>query len=214
MNIPNRIKKIQVDREAGVTVKRNTIFASLLESDLPPEEKTLYRLTGEGTAFLGAGTETTSWALAVLTFYLLRNPDVLRRLTTELQSAVPDPRNLPSWSALEKLPYLSSVILEGLRLSYGVSERISRVAPEEDLVYSGSWTPPGRKDPVEVRYIIPRGTPIGMSSAVLHHNEEIFPHSDRFDPDRWLDEKGQRRKELEKCLFSFSRGSRQCVGIK
>lgn len=106
------------------------------------------------------------------------------------------------------------MLLEGLRLGYGVSERISRIPMGEDLVYSGRWTPPGGKTPVELRYFIPRGTPIGMSTAVLHHNEDVFPHSDEFDATRWLDGHGQRRNDLPKALFSFTKGSRQCLGMK
>jgi cytochrome P450 len=65
-----------------------------------------------------------------------------------------------------------------------------------------------------IDYIIPRGTAIGMSSWIMHHNEVIFPNSTMFIPERWLDEKGQQRKDLEQYLLSFSKGSRQCLGMK
>ncbi len=190
------------------------MFLSIFDSDLPPEEKAIFRLTGEGSAILAAGTETTSWALTVMTYYLLTQPDVLRRLTAELSAAVPDPHHLPSWSALEQLPYLGAVVQEGLRLSYGVSSRTARIPTEEDLTYHGVWTPPGSAAPVELDFVVPRGSAIGMSSSILHHNEDVFPDSHSFIPERWLDENGQRRKDLERCMLSFGRGSRQCLGMK
>ncbi|RYP50660.1 hypothetical protein DL768_003879 [Monosporascus sp. mg162] len=213
IDIPNQIKKVQADMEAGVIHDRPTVFETLLSSDLPPQEKTLDRLTDEAAALLGAGTETTAWALSVLTYHLLAKPKVLARLTQELRDAVEDPQQLPPWMALEKLPYLGAVIYEGLRLSYGISSRTARTAPDEDLVYRGEWTPRGRRNPVPVQYVIPRGFGIGMSSAITHHDESVFPDSWSFIPERWLDEKMQRRKELERALMAFSKGSRACLGL-
>ncbi|RYO99103.1 hypothetical protein DL764_006905 [Monosporascus ibericus] len=214
IDIPNQIKKAQADMDAGVIHDRPTVFETLLSSDLPLQEKTLDRLTDEAASILGAGTETTAWALAVLTYHLLAKPEVLARLTQELREAVEDPQRLPSWMALEKLPYLGAVIYEGLRLSYGVSSRTARTAPDEDLVYRGEWTPRGHRNPVPVQYVIPRGFGIGMSSAITHHDESLFPDSWSFIPERWLDEKMQRRKELERALITFSKGSRACLGLK
>jgi cytochrome P450 len=200
--------------DAGIVHERATVFGSLLESDMPQHEKSLVRLTDEASAVLGAGTETTSWTLSVITYHLLTQPDTLARLTKELQTVVDDPKSLPQWTALEKLPYLGAVIFEGLRLSYGVSARTSRVPTEESLFYRGEWTPKGRKAPVGVEYVIPQGYAIGMSSVITHHDESVFPDSHSFIPDRWLDDNMQRRKELERCMLSFSKGSRACLGMK
>lgn len=137
--------------------------------------------------------------------YLLNQPETLARLTKELQDA--DALNL-SWFALEKLPYLSAVLNEGLRLSYGVSSRAPRIAPNENLLYRGEFQ--GR----EIEYVIPPGTPMGMSNAINHHNEDVFPDSHAFKPERWLDLEEDERHRMENSLTSFSKGSRQCLGKK
>lgn len=108
----------------------------------------------------------------------------------ELKEAIPNPQCLPHWATLEKLPYLNSVVHEGLRLSYGTSGRSARIATEEDLVYKGEWQ--GKS----LRYVIPRGYAIGMSAYISHHDEKLFPDSHRFQPERWLDH--QHRKELDR----------------
>lgn len=146
------------------------------------------------------------WTLSVITFYLLSEPTILSRLTQELNST--DPANLSSWSTLEKLPYLYGVVMEGLRLSYGETARSPRVPRDEDLTYRSECG--GKK----YEYIIPRGTAVGASSVLMHHNQDIFPQSESFMPERWVDENGQRRRELERGMMSFSRGSRQCLGMK
>lgn len=185
------------------------VFADMLESEtLPEAEKAVPRLAGEGMALMNAGTDTTGWALAVITYHVLSRPEVLGRLTAELAGAGLDADNV-SWAALEKLPYITGVITEGLRLSYGVSARSPRVAPEEDLVYRGEVKGEGK-----VEYFIPRGWAMGCSAAVMHHNEEVFPDSYAYKPERWFDDQGNKRKDLEKCLLSFSRGSRQCLGMR
>ena len=106
------------------------------------------------------------------------------------------------------MPYLGAVIQEGLRLSYGVAARTARIATEEDLVYRGEWN----KRTVE--YVIPRGYAVGMSTVITHHDETVFPDSYEFIPERWLDADNQRRKEVEKGMMAFSKGSRACLAMK
>lgn len=55
-------------------------------------------------------------------------------------------------------------------------------------------------------------TPISMSSLMMHHNENVFPQSHTFSPERWADQEDG-GKALERYLVSFSKGSRQCIGM-
>ncbi|KAI1137896.1 cytochrome P450 [Hypoxylon sp. FL0543] len=213
IDIPNQIKKTKSDMDAGIVYERQTIFGELLNSDLPQQEKSVARLTREATSVLGGGTETLSWTLSVLTYFLLTQPRILSKLNDELRMAVSDPQNLPPFSVLEKLPYLGAVIQEGLRLSYGSAGRMSRIATEEDLVYRGQWTPRDEAESVKVEYVIPRGFSAGLSKAITHHNEALFPNSYSFIPERWLDDNGQRRKDLDHYLNTFGKGTRSCIGM-
>ncbi|KAI1914338.1 hypothetical protein LOZ61_002239 [Ophidiomyces ophidiicola] len=173
-----------------------TFFHDILDSDLPPEEKGPERLSQEIQGVIGAGSETVAKTLSWLTYYLLANRDKLDKMLEELNRL--DPDQIATAAELEQMPYLTSVMLEGLRLSYGVSTRLQRIAPDRNLQYK-EWS-------------IPAGTPVGMTSVMMHHNERIFPDSYKFLPERWMD--SQQRKYLEKYLVAFSKGSRQCVGIK
>jgi cytochrome P450 len=51
-----------------------------------------------------------------------------------------------------------------------------------------------------------------MTSVFMHHNEEIFPDSYNFIPERWMDL--EERKRLETYMVAFTKGSRQCIGLK
>jgi cytochrome P450 len=206
------VEKVRASQEAGIIRDRETVFDSLLTSDLPAEDKTTRRLAAEGAALLGGGTETVSWALSVISFHLSNEPALLERATKELRTVVDDPLHLPGWTALSNLPYLRGMIFEGLRLSYGVSERLVRVIRGENLVYPAVQQKAGVA--VEENYVIPDGTPIGMTSWMLHHDEEVFPDAAQFRPERWVDGSEAERRELEKHLMAFGRGNRQCIGMQ
>ncbi|PGG95967.1 hypothetical protein AJ79_09787 [Helicocarpus griseus UAMH5409] len=180
---------------------KGRVFADLVNSNsLPKEEKTMYRLSGEGFNFLLAGTETTAATLTVITYHLLAQPIIYGRLMEDLQGI--DPSSL-KWTELEQRPYLWAVIQESLRMMPGVSHRSARIAREEDLIY--------KSQDGSVKWVIPRGTPIGMTSMINHWNKELFPNPDEFIPERWLVE-GQPNYKLQKMMIAFGKGSRSCIG--
>jgi cytochrome P450 len=174
-----------------------TIFHALIHSDLPLEEKGVERLTDEADTIIAAGQETLSSTLTFITYHLLSNPVVLRTLKEELAEAIPDAEIVTPEATLSNLPYLTGVIKEGLRLGYGISGRLHRV-PLEPLTFSAP----------DHEWVIPPGTPVSMTSVLMHHNEHIFPNSYEFRPERWIKNPG-----LDRYLVSFSKGSRSCIGI-
>ena len=172
-----------------------SIFHQLLQSDLPSQEKTIERLWQEGAALLGAGVETTSNALSVTVFHVLNSPQTLSCLRRELHQAIPDSTRLTAFHQLAKLPYLTAVVTEGLRMAIGVTSRFIRVAPDEDTYYQ-HWK-------------LPAGTAVSMSSMLIHQNPDIFADPGKFLPERWLQGDADPAN-----ILAFSKGSRQCVGIK
>lgn len=106
IDLPRQIEQTRRDMEAGIALDRETIFGSLLGSDLETHEKNGQRLAAEALAIVGAGTETTSWALSVITFHLLDKPALLEKLQRELTATgvAADARHLPSWTELCAAP--------------------------------------------------------------------------------------------------------------
>ncbi|KAL4925323.1 cytochrome P450 [Aspergillus undulatus] len=172
---------------------RQTLFDNVLSSNLPEQEKSEARLAQDMQVFVSAGAETTAKAMSYILFYLHNQPELLKKLKDELAPLGNDPRLVQ----LEQLPYFTGVMLEGIRLSYGVTARLPRISPHQPLTYK-DWT-------------IPPGTPVSMSCLLMHHDESIFPDSYKFDPERWVDP--AERKRLEKYMVAFSKGSRMCIGM-
>lgn len=92
IDIPNKVKKTTDDWNNGVIYERPTIVEAVMESDLSAEEKRPEMVAHEALAVVGAGTETTAWAFAVMTYHLKTMPEVLAKLTDELQQAILDPK--------------------------------------------------------------------------------------------------------------------------
>lgn len=184
-------------KEAHTNVSHATVFHSLTEDPkLPPLEKRLDRLVTEAQSLVGAGTLTSAHMLFSTTYHILANPPVLEKLLGELDALIPDPSEMPTLAQLEELPYLTAIINEGLRISYGTVHRLSRVHPDKALRYH-DW-------------VIPPGVAVGMTSLFIHDDPSIFPSPHTFRPERWL---GSDAKEKAKYLFNFGKGTRQCVGI-
>ncbi|KAL3290695.1 Cytochrome P450 [Colletotrichum asianum] len=182
------------------TESADTIFASIMLFDLPETEKSTVRLQHEAISVVGAGIETTMRALTVASFFLINDDRSRKRLQEELDVACPDPQNMPSWSSLSQLPYLSACITEGLRMAYGTPQRLPRVF-DKPITY-GDWKIPAR-------------VPISMDIYSISHDEKIFPESFEFIPERWLGQPlAPDGRPLSHYLAAFGKGSRSCVGMQ
>jgi len=173
------------------------IYKVVRESNLPEPEKSLSRMAAETVVLTSAGTDTTARTLAIAQYHILSNPAIHTRLLAELRTVIPAPGAvIPSHDALEKLPYLTGIILESLRLGNTVPQRLARIAPDEDLRYGDC--------------IIPRGTTFGQSNWFLHFNPDCFPEPEAFVPDRWSGPDAERQRRY---LVPFGRGTRMCLGL-
>ncbi|PYI26859.1 cytochrome P450 [Aspergillus indologenus CBS 114.80] len=184
------------DKPQGSLADEDTLLGVLAHPSIPAAERTLARVQDEAMIVLLAGTETTANAISMALYRLYTNPTILQRVRDELQSIVPDPFQIPPWSTLERLPYLSATIKESLRLSYGSIARMARVAPDETLTYKN--------------YRIPPKTPMSTSTYFVHMDPAIFPDPERFEPDRWLQPSGD---SLTRFLVPFHRGTRGCLAL-
>ena len=149
-----------------------------------------------------------AWALSVLSFHLLIKPSILDRLTTELKTLVKNPKQLPSWSELEQLPYLTAVILESLRLSYGVVCRLARIAPDEALSYEGSFETMGSTKPKQYNYATPPGSAISILTPLIHHNEDIFPDGAQLQAGEMADARGYTKNGFGEVPLELLKGNK------
>ena len=175
-----------------------TIFHTVLDSALPPSEKTVARITDEAFVMVVAGGETTAKTLTNAVYHLLANPLWLKTVLAELDQIMPDPSKLASFTELEHLPNLTAAIKETLRISSPVTNRVQVLDPENEMMYD-NWA-------------IPKGTPVSMSVPGIHLDPDVYPEPHIFNPGRFLDEKTAKR--ANQYYMPFHRGTRNCVGQK
>ncbi|KAI8162605.1 hypothetical protein K4K49_000592 [Colletotrichum sp. SAR 10_70] len=102
---------------------KSSIFHHILRSDLPETEKATDRLNREAFALLAAGTITTAGTMTLITYFVLKNPDIEKRLRQDLQNVTACyPETVPRWADLEKVPYLTACIKEGLRYVFNAPD--------------------------------------------------------------------------------------------
>lgn len=81
----------------------------ILDSDLPPQEKSASRLSTEAFLLLGAGTDPLTRNMFVIMYYVLADQAMLERVHAELKSVISRPYSPVTLAELEALPLFVSI---------------------------------------------------------------------------------------------------------
>lgn len=164
------------------------------------DEKGMTPLEIESAAqlLIVAGSETTATLLSGATFYLLKNPTILKKLKNEILSSFSDERDM-NFLTLMHLPYLNAVFEESLRMFPPVPNTFPRTTPKGGAVVCEQY--------------VPGGTSVGIHHWSAYRSGRNFREPDTFIPERWL---GDPRFETDaRASFQpFSYGPRNCLGKK
>ncbi|KAI5893942.1 cytochrome P450 [Schizophyllum commune H4-8] len=198
--ISTQLDGLLADSKALADAPHETIFHHILPGASANKKSTAFAtrrsLLDEALSLQIAGSHTVAAACYVGCFHVLNNRSVHQRLTVDLKDAIPDVTDAVRLEMVEKLPYLTAVIKEALRLSHGIVSPMLRTVNSDGVVLDG--------------IAVPRGTTVAVGNTFVHLNPEIFPNPHTFDPERWLKEDAA---ALEHYLVAFSKGQRSCTGI-
>ncbi len=146
-------------------------------------------LHDELMTLLVAGHETTASALTWAFYWIDHSPEVREKLLQELNTI----RVNPDLSSVAKLPYLTAVCQETLRIYPIAMTAFVRVV----------------KIPIKIMgYELREGTAIVPSIYLAHHREEVYPQSKQFKPERFLE-----RQYSPYEYLPFGGGNRRCIGM-
>lgn len=146
--------------------------------------------------FIVAGHETVASALTWTWSLLARDADAMARLRAEVADVTGGAA--PRIDDLPRLHYTSAVLDEVLRL-YPPAWLVTRRSLEPDVL--------GDVD-------IPADALVIVSPWIVHRDEHAWPDPERFDPTRFLDADGVRRRDLvaSSAYLPFGAGPRLCIG--
>jgi cytochrome P450 len=178
----------------------------------------------EGVNILGAGADTTTVAILAVFGQLLTRKGSLSKAQQEVDKAHAnlEPSGFLPFRELEKLPYLTAVIRESMRLHPSITYQLPRVPPADGIQIA--------------QYHIPSTVTCGISPAAMNRSRKLFGNdADKFVPERWIPsddtpEEQKRLRKMEQNLTTvssyiaeqfmdvtdlsrqFGMGSRSCVG--
>lgn len=145
-------------------------------------------LHDELVTLLLAGHETTASALVWVLYWIHYLPDVQQKVRAELAALGPDPDPM----AIARLPYLTAVCQEALRINPIVPAAFVRVLLE----------------PVTIEgYDFVAGTALMPATYIIHRNPSLYPEPQQFRPERFLD-----RQYAPHEYLPFGGGHRRCIG--
>lgn len=150
-------------------------------------------LIAEVIELLIAGTDTTAHTLSFAVAELSLNQRVFQQAQAVVDLAW-ESRGGINAETLKELAYVRAIIKETLRL-YAVASGSTSLQAERDIVIEGK--------------LIPRGTKVFWSMLAAGRDPEVYPQSEEFLPERWLDNSTQ---SSPLPMINFGSGYHRCLG--
>jgi retinoid hydroxylase len=145
---------------------------------------------------LFAGYDTTTATLAWGVLELLRHPDILERVRTEIRADNVDGKEPVLVEELRTMPFLDAFIKETLRLHPATSFLPRTVTTAFE--FEG--------------YTIPAGWQVIIPIGYTHRMPEYFADPERFDPERFLAPR-EEDKKTPYAWMGFGGGKHMCLGM-
>ena len=180
----------EIQERRGQDYSQATDILSLLLSaeDESGKKMSDQELRDQLITLLFLGHETTASSLAWMFYWVYSLPPVWEQLKTEFVTL----ENNPDPESLIKLPYLDAICKETLRLYPIALISQPRVVKETIMINGVSYNPES--------ILVP-------CIYLAHHREAIFPNSDQFLPERFLENQFTAYE-----YFPFGGGNRACIG--
>ncbi|NWZ60456.1 CP4FN protein, partial [Haliaeetus albicilla] len=153
-------------------------------------------IAAEADTFMFEGHDTTASGLAWLLYNLACHPHYQEQCRQEVRELLKgrDAEEI-KWEDLSHLPFTTMCIKESLRLHPPVTA-VSRRCTRDIALHDGR--------------VIPKGIMCLMSIYGTHHNPDIWPEPQVYNPLRFSPENSKGRSPL--AFIPFSAGPRNCIG--
>lgn len=144
-----------------------------------------------------AGYETSSSTMTYAMYEFAINEEIQEKARKTVQQAL-DKHGKLSYDAVADMHYLEQCVNETLR-KYPVVSNLQRTA-------LNSYQLPN------TNIVIPKGQPVIIPVHAIHHDADIYPDPECFNPDRFTPEEVAKRHQFS--WIPFGEGPRICIGMR
>ena len=154
-------------------------------------------IVGQSVLFFSVGYETSSQVLMYTSYLLGEYPECQEKLYEELKSLENRDGEL-NHDNLKHARYLRAVIEESMRLYNPVLRMERKASCDFPLGDTG--------------IIIEKGTIVVIPVWAIHHDPDVYPDPETFDPERFMDDKRRAEIRAGSIYLPFGQGKRDCIG--
>ncbi|XP_017066143.1 probable cytochrome P450 6a14 [Drosophila eugracilis] len=201
-----------VDYRLKNGIKRNDFIDQLIQLRAEDQEAakkgmgidlshglTLEQMAAQAFVFFVAGFETSSSTMSFCLYELANNPDIQQRLREEIESVLGNVEGGElSYDSLAQMSYLDQVIAETLR-KHPLLPHLIRECNREYKVPNTD-------------IVLDKGVNVVIPVHNIHHDPEIYPAPEKFDPSRFEPEQVKDRHPM--AYLPFGDGPRNCIGLR
>ena len=144
--------------------------------------------------FYIAGNETSSSTVAYTLYELTQNDELMDRAQEDIKSTLEKHQGELTYESIMDMKFIDLCVKETLR---------KYPFPMLNRECTKDYPLPG------TTFTIQKGTSIIISVLGLHRDEQFFPNPEKYDPDRFSDEKKAYDEDM---YMPFGAGPRNCIG--
>ncbi|KAL0933736.1 cytochrome p450 [Colletotrichum truncatum] len=157
---------------------------------------TFDKLKANASILIIGGSETTATLLSGVTYFLLMNPEALRKLTEEVRSTFKNESEI-DFVSVNNLPYLLACLEEALRMYPPVPIGLPRIVPAGGATIADNY--------------VPEGTTVSVYQWAMYYSEKNFKDPKNYHPERWLGDP-KFASDNKDAFQPFHLGPRNCIG--
>ncbi|EDW89362.1 probable cytochrome P450 6a14 [Drosophila yakuba] len=201
--------KNTVDYRLKNGIKRNDFMDQLIELRAEDQEAakkgqgidlshglTLEQMAAQAFVFFVAGFETSSSTMAFCLYELALQPEIQNQVRDEIERVLDG--GTITYDALAEMSFLEQVLSETLR-KHPILPQLLRETNE-------SYKVPNTE------FIIEKGTTLLIPVHSIHHDQDLYPQPELFDPSRFETDNSKSRHPF--AYLPFGDGPRNCIGLR
>lgn len=193
-----RVVRETIDYREKNSIKRNDFMNILLELKHSEVGISIEEIAAQTFIFFLAGSETSSTTMSFALYELAKNQEIQEKLRADVNNTIDQFDGKMTYECFMAMTYVEKVIKETLR-KYPV---ITNLVRKSVNAYPTS----------NPKFVIPANSMILFPVDAIHHDPEIYPDPEKYDPERFTPEEIQKRHPCS--WLPFGEGPRHCVGLR